>query len=89
MAGTAKSIEMCGKTLTLGDRVVVRYTTGERFKGSRLSGFISELWSPKTGSNVLQARVGKTSVDKNGWCFHDDDCIEEHTPVAQQSETNN
>ena len=81
MAGIAKTTEMCGKTLNLGDWVVIRYTTGDRMKGGRVRGYISELWSPET-DNHLQARVGRTATDKGGWCFHDHDCIEEHKPQA-------
>lgn len=81
MIGTAKTVKMCGKTLNLGDYVVVRYTTGERMKGCRLRGFISEIWSHEKDS-YPQARVGKTPTDKNGWCFHNHDSIEEHKPAS-------
>jgi hypothetical protein len=69
--GTATEIRMCGKTLRLGDRVKVRYTTGTWSKGGTLEGEITELWSPEL-DNHWQARVD------SGWCFHDYDEILEH-----------
>ena len=74
--GTAREVEMCGKTLRIGDYVKVRYTKGTWSKGGTLQGVITELWSPKL-DNHLQARVDDT------WCFHDYDEILTHNAEGQ------
>lgn len=70
MKGLAKEITICGKKIKLGDYVEVEFTTGARFKGGRIKGKITELWS----DGHLQARV------ESGWCFHDNDNILDHKP---------
>jgi hypothetical protein len=69
MEGKAKEIFMCGRQLKLGDFVRVHYTTGRQ---GWVEGKITELWDKKSGANCLQGRV------ESGWCFHDDDEIEEY-----------
>ena len=71
MPGTAKEITICGMTVKLGDEMEVEYTTGERMRGGRISGKVTELWSPEA-DNHLQARLSC------GWCFHDHDKIIRH-----------
>jgi len=73
MEGTAKTLFICGKELSLGDFVEVEYTSGTRMKGGRIKGKITELWSPDLDKHY-QARV------ESGWCFHDGDLILQHTP---------
>ncbi|KKK68978.1 hypothetical protein LCGC14_2938640 [marine sediment metagenome] len=81
MSGKAKTVKMCGETLGLGDYIVVVYEEDDICGGKRLTGYISEIWSPEM-DNHLQARVGKTPDDKNGWCFHDKDHIENLIPAV-------
>lgn len=69
--GTATEVKICGRTITLGDYVKVRYASGTWSKGATVEGKITELWSPKLDKH-LQARV------EHGWCFHDDDEIIMH-----------
>lgn len=69
--GKAQEVKICGRTISLGDYVKVRYTAGERFKGGTIEGKIIELWSHEK-NNHLQARV------ESGWCFHDYDEILSH-----------
>ena len=71
--GTASEVEICGRTIRLGDYVVVEYTTGEQFRGGRIRGKVVELWD----GEHLQGRV------ESGWCFHDEDRILVHKPAAQ------
>jgi len=71
----AKMIKMCGKTLCLGDRVVVKYRCGGTIEGK-----IIELWS-KELDNHLQARID------SGWCFHDHDEIRKHIKIEDQLAT--
>jgi hypothetical protein len=70
--GLAKEITICGKLIKLGDNLKVRYTSGDKFTGATIEGSVTELWSPESGSNVLQGRLS------NGWCFHDNDEIIKH-----------
>ena len=69
--GTAKEIEICGKTIRLGDKLKVKYTTGDRFLGTTIEGEVVELWDGETNSQ-LQGRLS------NNWCFHDCDEILTH-----------
>lgn len=71
MSGTAKELMICEAKIKLGDYVEVEYTTGERMKGGRIKGKITELWSPELDGHY-QARV------ESGWCFHDNDLLIEH-----------
>lgn len=62
-------------TLSVGDRVKVRYTTGERMKGSTIEGEITRIWRPEDScAQMWQGQVN------NGWCFHDDDDLLIHEP---------
>ena len=63
--GTAQKINICGKTIKIGDTVRVRYTTGTWSRGGTIGGKITELWD----DGYLQGRVD------SGWCFHDHDQI--------------
>ena len=67
--GNAKEITICGKLIKLGDKLKVKYTSGDKFKGATIKGDVIELWDPELGSNCLQGRLS------NGWCFHDNDEI--------------
>lgn len=74
--GTATEIEICGRTVRLGDKLKVKYTQGKRFIGATIEGTVTELWSPEL-DNHHQARLS------NGWCFHDYDEI--LSPSRKQS----
>ncbi len=69
--GTAKEITMCGKLIKLGDKLKVKYTSGDHFKGTTIVGEVIELWSKEMDSH-LQGRLS------SGWCFHDNDEIISH-----------
>jgi len=66
--GTAKQIDICGKSIKLGDTLKVKYMTGTWSKGATISGKVIELWGMDE-DNHLQGRLD------NGWCFHDTDEI--------------
>ena len=79
--GLAREIEMCGKTIRLGDHMKVEYSdhTG------RIEGKVTEIWTTETGSHLSQVRLS------NGWCFHEGDQVVEHrqglpTPTAPGEE---
>jgi len=63
--GVATKIEICGKTVGIGDYLEVRYTTGTRMKDGNIKGHVVELWD----DSPVQARLSC------GWCFHDHDEI--------------
>ena len=69
--GKATSLDICGKTICIGDSLKVQYTTGKRFLGATIKGEVIELWSPVLDGH-LQGRLS------NGWCFHDHDKIVSH-----------
>mgnify|MGYP001578873311 CR=1 FL=1 len=71
MVGTSKEVQICGRTIHLGDYLRVRYTKGINFGGAVISGKVVELWSPER-DNHLQGRLS------SGWCFHDHDEIIEY-----------
>lgn len=71
--GTAKEIKMCGTTIRLGDRLLIRKTASGRLQGAELEGEVIELWSMDL-DNHLQGRLSC------GWCFHDHDEVLVHTP---------
>ena len=71
MPGTATEIEMCGRTIRLGDKMVVEYSTGTWSKGGQIEGTVTELWAMDT-DNHLQARLSCR------WCFHDGDRVLHH-----------
>ncbi len=71
--GTATEIEICGRTVRLGDKLKVKYTKGTWSKGGTIKGTVTELWS----GNLLQGRLD------HGWCFHDCDEILFHSDKAQ------
>lgn len=73
MSGTAKEVNICGRLISLGDKVKVKYTGRGGMAGGTIEGEITELWSMKL-DNYLQGRVS------SGWCFHDNDEIVEYTP---------
>ena len=75
--GTAIEIEMCGSTIRLGDKMKVRYTKGDRFKGATIEGDVIELWSMEKDGH-LQGRLS------NSWCFHDCDEIISHESPQEQ-----
>jgi len=68
-------LRLAGKTLHLGDYVVVHYRTG----GGGVRGNITRLWSVEHGDTVDQAQVN------NGWCFHDWDYIYEHREANREA----
>jgi len=59
---------MFGREIRRGDRIKVRYTTGERFKGGTIQGPVTELWD-------AQLQV------KSGWCCHPKDELLEYAPA--------
>ncbi len=73
MIGTAKELWICGKKIALGDYMEVEYTTGDRMKGGRIKGTVTELWNPEDHEGHRQARLSC------GWCFHPGDKILVHT----------
>ena len=80
--GTAIKINICGRTICLKDRLKVRYTRGERFRGGTIEGTVIELWSLDL-DNHLQVRLS------NGWCFHDYDEILAHNKYIDLSDQPN
>ena len=72
--GTATEVKICGRIVRLGDKLKVRYTTGERFKGATIEGTVIELWSNELNDH-LQGRLS------NQWCFHDYDEILSHNDM--------
>ena len=60
--------------LSVGDHVVVEYTGGARFKGGRLTGEITRIWTPQEhSSGCWQGQIN------GGWCFHAEDTLIEHS----------
>jgi len=68
--GTAKTVEMCGRRIKLGDRLRVRYTSGERMKGSIIEGAVVKLWDEHHPPGHF-----KQGLLSCGWAFHDWDEI--------------
>ncbi len=77
MKGTATSITICGKRVGLGDWVRVHHSKGRQ---GWIEGEIIELWCPCLDGHH-QARVS------SGWCFHDNDEIEEHRLNSTEGNT--
>lgn len=80
MKGKVTEIRMCSKTIKLGDFMEVEYTTGDRMKGCRIKGKVTELWSPEISNGHLQARLDC------GWCFHDYDKVLRHEQASPSRE---
>ena len=74
--GTATEIQICGRTIRLGDHLKVKYTKGTWSRGGTIKGTVTELWSLEL-DNHLQGRLS------NGWCFHDCDEILSHSSKSQ------
>lgn len=68
MQGTATEVKICGRTVKIGDRLTVRYTTVREMNGGTIEGDVVELWSREKDDH-LQGRLSC------GWCFHDHDEI--------------
>lgn len=77
MKGLAKKVTICGKTIRLGDEMVVEYTGTGSMSGGRISGKVVELWSPELNKGHLQARLAC------GWCFHNRDKIISHITARE------
>jgi len=60
------STRLCGKIIYVGDYVKVRYTSGREMKDGILTGVVTKIWP-------FQAQVN------DGWCFHNQDELLEHT----------
>ena len=59
------STRLCGATVSIGDYVKVRYTTGREMKDAIVTGIVTKVWP-------YQAQVNSM------WCFHDHDELLEH-----------
>lgn len=71
-------LEICNRIVRLGDYIKAEYTSGDRLKGGRIKGHITELWSLSHGDNCKQAQLD------GGWCFHEGDKIIEHKLVLKE-----
>ena len=63
------------KTLRVGDYLRVEYATGKRMRGGQIQGQLTRIWTPQEHcAHCWQGQIA------NGWCFHAEDILLEHTP---------